>query len=171
MAKWSLQCALCETSKLWQPDEEAVRSLRERGACLFPCDTCHANTYWILSRHERRSPAAHSDSAKDVPSASPAPRTDPIKHVQRDHRVPLSLPVRVRVWTLGGLEEITTTRNVSRGGLYFETAVPFGIGQAVRVALNYSRKSTGTVLEQTGHIVRVDLLPGSPKKGLAVRYD
>jgi hypothetical protein len=175
MPMWSLQCALCETGKLCQPDEEAIRSLRDRGACLLPCDICGSSTYWILSRHERRShpgqPSGVPAAAPGVPSADSAPRTDPTKHVQRDHRAPLSLPVRLRVWTLGGLEEITTTKNVSRGGLYFETAVDFRVGQEVRVALNYSGKSAGTVLEQTGHIVRVEPLPGGPKKGVAIRYD
>jgi len=169
---WSLQCALCETAKLCRPDEEAVRSLRDRGACLLPCDICGSSTYWILSRHERRSQPGQRGAASG-PAAAPDPsadRTDPTKHVQRDHRAPLNLPVRLRVWTLGGLEEITTTKNVSRG-LYFETAKDFRVGQEVRVALNYSGKSAGTVLEQIGHIVRVDPLPAGPKKGVAIRYD
>jgi hypothetical protein len=171
MLRVFLECALCEARKLCEPDEEAALSLRDRGACLLACDTCRSSTYWIVPSHERRSHPAHRDTAPGVPSAGGAPRTDPLKHVDRlERRVPLSLPVRVRVWALDGLEEVTTTKNVSRGGLYFETAVGFHIGQKVRVALNYASQST-TVLEQTGHIVRVEALADSRKKGVAVRYE
>jgi hypothetical protein len=171
MLRMFLECARCETRRLWQPDEEAALSLRDRGACLLACEICHTSTYWLLPSHERRAHPAHRDSDPPVPPPPPAPRTDRTKHVNRvEHRVPLKLPVRVRVWALDGLEEVTTTKNVSRGGLFFETAVGFHVGQEVRVALHYAGKSS-TVLEQAGHIVRVETVAGSLRKGVAVRYD
>ena len=71
---------------------------------------------------------------------------------------------------MDGLEDVTTTTNVSRGGLYFETSVGFHLGQEVRVALNYSGKAAKE-LEQTGHIVRVEALAGNLRKGIAIKYD
>jgi hypothetical protein len=168
MAQVPLECALCRARKTWQLAGEAATELNRRGACLQRCEFCREDTYWILPSHER---AVHPAHRADAPPAA-AQRTGPSPRSKRtEQRAPLRLPVRVRVWTLGGLEDITTTKNVSRGGLYFESAVGFQMGQEVRVALNYSAHSREKTLEQNGRIVRVEPAPPGGKRGIAIKYE
>jgi hypothetical protein len=80
----------------------------------------------------------------------------------------LELPLRVRSLQFG-FEEVTTTVNVSRGGVYFLSERAYGIGQQVKVQLNYNSGGTDT-LEQSAEVARVQTMPGSFKKGVALKY-
>lgn len=176
MASVLLECARCHGRNAWQLEREAQDSLTNHGACLKTCGYCHSQTYWFMPEHDRAFHPAHKDAPAQRPPEPPkAPRITadrPVPSDRADHRVPLRLPVRVRVWALNGPEEITTTRNVSRGGLYFESSAAFQVGQEVRVALNYSQKSAATALEQVGTVVRVEPLPDASKqRGVAVKYE
>lgn len=76
---------------------------------------------------------------------------------RRHYRVPLQLAVRVRVQSPEmHFSEVTSTINVSRAGVYFQSNRPFAAGLPVYVALNYSPTNQGANIEQPATVVRVE---------------
>jgi hypothetical protein len=59
--------------------------------------------------------------------------------------------------------------NVSRGGVYFHSERAYGIGQQVKIQLNYSSGGIDA-LEQSADVARVQSISGSFKKGVALKY-
>ena len=71
-------------------------------------------------------------------------------------RAYLKLPVRVRGWITDLVVEVTTTDNVARGGLCFETLKDYPLGQTVRIIYPYREDSTEVDQEMPAKIVRID---------------
>lgn len=83
-------------------------------------------------------------------------------------REALSEPVRIRPCDPLFAEEICTTANVSRGGLYFVTPNKhYFVGMNVFVTLNFGPDDP-THRERIGDVVRVEDLDGD-KLGIAIR--
>jgi hypothetical protein len=83
-------------------------------------------------------------------------------------RESLSEPVRIRPSDPQFTEEICTTANVSRGGLYFTTPTKhYFVGMNVVVTLNFGPDDTRH-REQIGDVVRVDQL-ADDMVGVAIR--
>jgi hypothetical protein len=84
-------------------------------------------------------------------------------------RVPLSIPVRIRVHS-GGLhfDEVTETVNVSRTGVYIKSQRPYQKGVGTQVTLHYSPVNPGMGIEQPGTVVRIDHDPDMKFKGVAI---
>lgn len=95
----------------------------------------------------------------------------PNKNRRRAARAKLALPIRIRCFESNYPEEICSTRNVSREGLYFVTSARHYLEQyfrdaKVRVMRNFQPDDL-TNLEETGRIVRVESLPDG-KWGVAI---
>ena len=180
----TLQCCVCQTRIDFQVTTAEMGSLKESGACFKTCGNCKRGTYWAypstdrLPGLDRR--VFHQSTA--VPFGPPAPHPAPPASLKPPEtpadgrpasrgprRVALELPVRVRALGLDILEEITVTSNVSKTGLYFLSDKPFQVGQELRVAMNYSKSSSGD-LEQRAQVVRIVMIPGNPKRGIGVKY-
>ncbi|MBI3896383.1 MAG: PilZ domain-containing protein [Acidobacteria bacterium] len=89
---------------------------------------------------------------------------------QRGHyRVPLRLPIRVRVSGFNlRFEEVASTINACRTGIFFHSTRPYSKGTLTYVTLNYS-PSDPAAIEHTGTVVRIETQPGSEAKGIAVQ--
>jgi CheY-like chemotaxis protein len=77
-------------------------------------------------------------------------------------RALISAPVRVRSVdvTEGGPDEISTTLDVSRGGLLFATKLStFEVAMVVAVTFPYSKSPVAVQAEQVGRVARVTKLP------------
>jgi twitching motility two-component system response regulator PilG len=77
-------------------------------------------------------------------------------------RALISAPVRVRGVdvTEGGPDEISTTLDVSRGGLLFTTkSAQFQAGMVVAVTFPYSKSHVAVQAEQAGRVARIGRLP------------
>lgn len=91
---------------------------------------------------------------------------------QRIHpRAPLQLLARVSAQTDGVFQEITRTTNVSRSGVYFQSEYPYQRNQPVAVQLSYSEVMKDSHTEKPGVVVRIDLLPASVGRGIAVKLN
>ncbi|MBI4460717.1 MAG: PilZ domain-containing protein [Acidobacteria bacterium] len=90
--------------------------------------------------------------------------------IQRNHhRVPLRLPIRVRVSTLNiRFEEQTNTVNVCRTGVFFQSANPYAKGLMAFVTLNYSPLDPSSSLEKAGTVVRVVPAVAPGMNGVAI---
>jgi hypothetical protein len=90
---------------------------------------------------------------------------------RKSERASLRLPLRIRVDTINlEFSEITTTLNVSRSGIYFQSNKPYTEGLRVRVTLNYSPENAAANIEQLAIIVRVSTNPKTGMNGVAVKY-
>ena len=119
-----------------------------------------------VSRNEYAS-LAHEDQNIVVKKKDLDRRTAPQRSSKR---LPLTLPVRVRVLDpQRGFFEITETRDVSRGGILFHSSKFYYIGDPVMIALNYSAGVAGSDLEQGGKVVRVVPLETGSRNGVAVQ--
>ena len=89
---------------------------------------------------------------------------------RNQRRVSLQVPVRLRVSSPSAqFEEVTRTVNVCRSGIYIQTERPYSKGLPLYVAMNYSLRDPGMAGEQKATVVRVDAVPGSPAKGVAIQ--
>ena len=90
------------------------------------------------------------------------------KECRLSPRETLSEPVRVRPCDPLFAEEICTTANVSRSGLYFVTATAhYVVGMNVIVTLNFGPDDPRH-REQIGDVVRIEEVDGE-KWGVAIR--
>jgi hypothetical protein len=91
-----------------------------------------------------------------------------VKECRLTPRETLSEPVLVRPCDTVYPEEICTTANVSRSGLYFVTSAKYYVvGMNVLVTLNFGPDDPKH-REQIGDVVRVDELD-EDKRGVAIR--
>ncbi len=91
-----------------------------------------------------------------------------VKECRLTPREPLSEPVLIRPCDSVYPEEICTTANVSRSGLYFVTSSRhYFVGMNVVITLNFGPEDPRH-REQIGDVVRVDKL-GAQKLGVAIR--
>ena len=194
-----LQCSICQTRQEWKLSAAELISLKDLGASLISCQACHKKTYHVYPSHGEYRPGIDrrhfgSHSGINYPPSAP-PRTEaapalaaassvplpaalsakpqsagvaPHDEARGPRRVRLELPLRVRSVEFG-FEEVTTTVNVSRGGVYFLSERPYRIGQPVRIQLNYN-SSGGDALEQPGEVARIQNVAGTFKKGVALKY-
>ena len=199
MAEGMLDCVVCGTRK-WQTFEGTkAEELRLAGATRLPCSVCRADTYWTFSQNERRQsqdrrkePVAPRPPELNFPivALKPPPdkefyrqaaiqafqterRTgvDRRQEVQRNHhRLPLQLPIRVRVQSFNlQFEEVTNTVNVCRTGVFFYSPRPYSKGVRAFITLNYVQHDPIPNLEHSGTVVRVESNPRSESKGVAIQ--
>jgi CheY-like chemotaxis protein len=108
-------------------------------------------------------PSVNLPPAKE---ASEAPRTQPAAATRGERRCRrralISAPVRIRSIdvTCGGPDEISTTLDVSRGGVLFATKCPaFEVAMVVAVTFPYSNSPVAAQAEQMGRVARVTKMP------------
>jgi hypothetical protein len=82
----------------------------------------------------------------------------------------LQLPIRVRgVGKHSGLQEITRTQNISRGGLYFITEETYQLEQVLDVSYPYWKEDGAINCDYSAKVVRLDRLPDK-KWGVAIHF-
>ncbi len=105
-------------------------------------------------------PNAAEAAANAQPKAEPPTTTRGERRCRR--RALISAPVRVRSIdvTDGGPDEISTTLDVSRGGVLFATnSTAFQVAMMVAVTFPYSKSPVAAQAEQTGRVARVTKMP------------
>ena len=140
-----LPCAICHTNTYWSfakhdNDRRIDNDRRKQPEAPRPQEVP------LPGATERVSFAPPPDKAfyhQEAMKAVPPDRragADRREAVQRNHhRVPLRLPIRVRVSNFNlRFEEVTSTVNVCRTGILFQSARPYSKGIRALVTLNYS---------------------------------
>jgi CheY-like chemotaxis protein len=116
------------------------------------------------SANTQHSPfSSHSKKAADPSAAASVARYAGASPAERRcrRRALISAPVRVRSLdvTEGGPDEISTTLDVSRGGVLFVSKSPaFELGMMVAVTFPYSKSPVAVQAEQTGRVARISLM-------------
>ena len=186
-----LECAVCTGQKFHELSEENLEELRCSGAVGLVCPTCKRKTYWLYGAHGGvATPAvraselaslssstmgtmgrAHSDGTKLYQSERRV--TSERRSIARRHtrRVALQLPVRLRVNSMNArFEEVTRTINTCKTGIYFQSEHPYSKGATALVAMNYNPREAGMTMDQPATVVRIENIPGSHMRGVAMQF-
>jgi CheY-like chemotaxis protein len=113
------------------------------------------------SGHAQPYPENGSPALNSTANGAAGAKASPGERRSR-RRALISAPVRVRSVdvTDGGPDEISTTLDVSRGGVLFATKNPnFEVAMRVMVTFPYSKSQVAVQAEQTGRVARVTQLP------------
>jgi len=119
-----------------------------------------SSEFAIPENHQPTPPIEAPGTHKEAPAApQPAARTNDRRSRRR---ALISAPVRVRSVdvTFGGPDEISTTLDVSRGGVLFIAKTDaFKSGMPVQVTFPYTRSQGSAQAEQSGRVVRSTKMP------------
>jgi CheY-like chemotaxis protein len=119
----------------------------------FPSENPRPITATVVSNPDAVGPAV---------TEKPVHAVAPVSERRSKHRALISAPVRVRSIDLthNGLEDITTTLNVSRLGLLLvTTSAVYYRSMDVMVTFPHSKAPSAIQTEQTGRVVRISELP------------
>jgi hypothetical protein len=93
---------------------------------------------------------------------------------RRAHRVPVCLPLRIRIWRFGLPEQHAECLNISASGAYFATGSSFHQGDRVEMDVRMPEAVVGrpSTWHCEGRVVRVERLDsGSRILGVGVEFD
>lgn len=182
-----LECAVCTGQKYHQLNESHLDELRNSGAVSLVCETCHRKTYWLYGAHGGVATPAAVKASEIMSLSGVASRSSegsmlyqPERRISQDRRgharrgarrVALQLPVRLRVSSMQGrFEEVTRTINTCKGGIFFHSEHPYSKGASALVTMNYSPREMGMTMDQQATVVRVESIPGSQMRGVAMAF-
>ncbi len=123
-----LECSACATRELVPLTLAEYETVALKRVLERPCSACASTTPWGLGVVAGESAAATPDTTQ--------PRAAPLwgRERRRAKRVPVNLPVRVR------LEEIGHTENLSATGVCFTSTLLMKIGDRVMLTIGYDPK-------------------------------
>jgi hypothetical protein len=166
-----LECRRCHQQASAPLPEADAASLVEGFTIGLPCDNCKATTAWVFSVGEPVEPPPPSASASQAtpPTTESAQKPRVFEKDERTKgRAPLNMLVKIARPRFGrGFADVCETLNVSRTGIYFSTEQGYEVGEKVEVVMPYHPDSAG--IQVPGRIVRIDKLPGTPRKGVAIQ--
>jgi hypothetical protein len=184
-----LECAVCTGQKFHELNETNLDELRCSGAIGLECSTCKRKTYWLYGAHGGvATPAVRASQLASLNSSELAPKGHSDGHklyqserrtsaerrsISRRHtrRVALQLPVRLRVnSTNTRFEEVTRTVNTCKTGIYFHSEQPYAKGASALVAMNFNPREAGMTMDQRATVVRIENIPGSHMRGVAMQF-
>ncbi|MFB3922201.1 MAG: PilZ domain-containing protein [Terriglobia bacterium] len=129
----SLECRACGRRQCDEISPMEWEALTATGTVANACPECGKTTYWTFADSGRR-----PRQFPPFPEVAPPPRVDRVKKFvdTRAHkRLKLTLPVLVR--DAAGRTEITTTENVSLGGLAVILSMDLAVGDTVTCVCPY----------------------------------
>jgi CheY-like chemotaxis protein len=127
---------------------------------LFPSEKAEAKEPPAAANLSAEAPS--SDAASSSSSEAAESQGKPQAERRTKRRASISAPVRVRSidLTRNGLDDITTTLNVSRLGILLASASPvYYRSMDVMVTFPHSKAPNAIQAEQTGRVVRISELP------------
>jgi len=141
-----IQCQTCHVEVFTALSKAALEELGSAGSLQRPCGTCARLTTWSYAIATRQPP---QQPEQGEPDAGPVPAPEPAnKRTSDRHSVKLPILVRGR----RGQEEISTTENVSPGGVAVSLAMDVNVGDELRVIYPYSAEDQKT--EQKAEVRR-----------------
>lgn len=159
-----IECRRCHTVKLSRLSMVEHEVLGTSGLLVKECEACGRSTSW--SYKEPSVPVAGDDSRAPLPAPDLIP--EPTGANRRTHnRVALQLPVRVR--SFYGVEEVTRTENVSRGGVCFVTDRNYEVGEVLLITCPFEKG--GHNIEMRGLVVRRREMQGTGRKIYGISYE
>jgi PilZ domain len=145
-----LECVGCHAREIVYLDEFEIEVLEANASIARECTRCTQSTLW----------------KKSLAEAPPAPKPETALEKRREPRRELRVRASIRSLEFG--EEIVWTRNVSRGGLCFESRRHYDPDSRVEVAIPYS--SGGGNIFLPARIARVQALTSSDVVLCGVSY-
>lgn len=171
-------CDTCRNNTFWCYADYDRRSARDRRVG-FPDPAADLERALHHRSNDGRMPGLEplagdlqgQAAAKPRPAA-PQARTPADRRAEQqrgNRRIALGLPVHVRAGR-PEFEERTNTVNVCKGGIYIHSDKPFQKDMPCYIVLNYEQSALAPAMEQKGRVVRIDMHPLRPHKGIAITF-
>ena len=121
-----LECSRCRTRELKGLTLEDYQKIITEPSLSRPCDACQVSTPWTFG-------VVVADRGSSRPAGvGHRPDANGYADKRMSPRVPVSLPVRIR------LEEIGRTENLSKGGVCFSSSLALKIGDRIRLTVGFT---------------------------------
>jgi len=147
-----LECTQCYARASSKVTEEQYRTAVSQSSVRRECTKCATLTEWRVVRTSADPGIAGVPRPFPTPPAAPAPA----RHEQRrEKRLPMQMPVRIR------LEDIGETENLSPSGLCFRSGLNMKVGERVGLTVGYT--PGGNETEITARIAWRKEVPGSQR--------
>jgi len=167
-----LECQHCHQKLLTSVPEAQGEFLCEGFLVVRHCSQCKATRPWgITTEPESTSLEPQAAEAGPPPVKAAAPREGwPQEDLRGKGRAPIKMAIKVIRQKYGTtLEDIGTTVNVSRTGVYFLTERNYNVGEPVEVILPY--KEGDVAIPVPGRVVRQDQPKGIFQRGVAIQLE
>jgi PilZ domain-containing protein len=128
-----LECRACHKQELKMVSQMEVDALNSTGILAFPCDNCKKLTYWNYADPARR-PAVLPPA--DLVSPPDAPKDE--KGIEKRIAKRMGMKMAILVRNAKGVEEITKTEDVSKGGVAVALSMDLAVGDLVTIVCPYS---------------------------------
>lgn len=145
-----LECTRCHFRELAQLTLEDYQTISSRSKLARSCPKCQTGTDWTFGFVE-------GDPTEAIPASSTPSQPAPAQGIERRRfkRVPVKLPVRIR------MEDVGETENLSHGGVCFSSALPLKLGDVVMITVGYQPGRSNK--EHLGRIVWRQPIQGSSR--------
>jgi len=128
-----LECRACHKQDLKMISQMELDALDSTGILAFSCDNCKRLTYWNYADPGRR-PAVLPPA--DLVAPPDAPRDQ--KGIEKRTAKRMGMKMDILVRNAKGVEEITKTEDVSKGGVAVALSMDLTVGEEVIVVCPYS---------------------------------
>jgi hypothetical protein len=128
-----LGCTVCGTRKIVHLDPEELAVFNAHRQLSLSCHKCGKSTTWLELRQETaKQPELGAANPVRLAAAPP-----PLAENQRKHRrVAVEIPVCIR--QAGSDDEVTTSSDISHGGMRLTSSRHYCTGSYIKVAVPYS---------------------------------
>lgn len=128
-----LECRACHKHDLKMVSQMEVDALNSTGILAYPCDNCKKLTYWNYADPSRR-PAVLPPA--DLVAPPDAPKEE--KGIEKRTAKRMGMKMAILVRNAKGVEEITKTEDVSKGGVAVALSMDLAVGDLVTIVCPYS---------------------------------
>ena len=129
----ALECRACHKQDVKIVTQMEVDALNSTGLLAFPCDQCKKLTYWNYADSSRR-PAVLPPA--DLVAPPDAPKEE--KGIEKRTAKRMGMKMAILVRNAQGVEEITKTEDVSKGGVAVALSMDLAVNDLVTIVCPYS---------------------------------
>jgi hypothetical protein len=160
-----LECQVCRTRRVVHFDPEDLALYNAHRQLSLSCDKCGKSTTWLESRQDpTRQPELEAANPVRL-AAAPAP--PPVGDNRRKHRrVAADVPVCIR--QVGSDDDVSTTFDISHGGMGLISGRNYRVGSYIKVAVPYSPTAVNMFVD--ARVVHISEVPSQDLYRLGIMY-
>ncbi len=134
----ALECRACHKQDVKMVSQMEVDALNSTGILAILCDNCKKLTYWNYADPSRRPPEL---PPPDLVAPPAAPKEE--KGIEKRTSKRMGMKMAILVRNAKGVEEITKTEDVSKGGVGVSLSMDLTVGDQVIIVCPYSGHGPG----------------------------
>lgn len=160
-----LECKACGTRRVVHLDPAELALYSASPQLSLNCENCKKSTTWLESRQEttKQPDLGAADPVRLAVAPMPAPVGD---NRRRHRRVTADIPVCIR--QVGSDDDVSTTFDISQGGMGLMSSRNYRVGSYIKVAVPYSPTAVNVFVD--ARVVHVSEAPFQDLFRLGIMY-